>query len=214
MSRAEAKARTRQLLLDSAHRVFVAKGFAAASVEEIAAGAGFTRGAFYANFADKAAVLWELAEDEQRMAIEALHAGLDAAEQTTKVQALQDWFDARLAHRPLERAIAELLHQVGHTPEGRARLARTFSTEREVVVRLLEAVTGELGVELPIPVEHFAAMGFALGNGLFQQHLADPAAVPSTLFSDGLAYLWFGVLAVGAGSEAFTPARRPADQTE
>ncbi|MGN5382476.1 TetR family transcriptional regulator [Streptomyces lasalocidi] len=36
LTRAEAKARTRRLLLDAAARVFARKGFAGASVEEIA----------------------------------------------------------------------------------------------------------------------------------------------------------------------------------
>ncbi|HTZ25378.1 MAG TPA: TetR family transcriptional regulator, partial [Streptosporangiaceae bacterium] len=42
LTRAEAKARTRELLLDAAARTFARKGFAGASVEEIAEDAGFT----------------------------------------------------------------------------------------------------------------------------------------------------------------------------
>ena len=47
LTRAEKRARTRAALRDAAARVFVERGFQGASVEVIAAEAGFTRGAFY-----------------------------------------------------------------------------------------------------------------------------------------------------------------------
>ncbi len=48
---------TRTRLLDAAQRVFVERGIFAATVEEICDAAGFTRGAFYSNFADKEALI-------------------------------------------------------------------------------------------------------------------------------------------------------------
>jgi AcrR family transcriptional regulator len=45
--------RTRAALLDAAAEVFARKGFAAATLDEIAEGAGFTRGAFHHHFASK-----------------------------------------------------------------------------------------------------------------------------------------------------------------
>jgi len=47
------RARTRERLLDAAYEVFAETGLAAASVEQIAERAGFTRGAFYSNFDTK-----------------------------------------------------------------------------------------------------------------------------------------------------------------
>lgn len=52
---------TRQLLLEAAGRVFAAKGYEGASVSDIAAAAGFTKGAFYASFASKEEVFLEIA---------------------------------------------------------------------------------------------------------------------------------------------------------
>ncbi|WP_430741924.1 TetR/AcrR family transcriptional regulator (plasmid) [Streptomyces sp. P13-3-3] len=43
--------RTRAHLLDAAFTVFAAKGFGRVSIEEICEAAGYTRGAFYSNFA-------------------------------------------------------------------------------------------------------------------------------------------------------------------
>ncbi|MGZ2744311.1 TetR/AcrR family transcriptional regulator [Burkholderia stagnalis] len=57
---AQKRDRTRERLLCAAHAIFSTKGFVAASIEEIAAVAGHTRGAFYSNFRDKTELLLEL----------------------------------------------------------------------------------------------------------------------------------------------------------
>jgi AcrR family transcriptional regulator len=53
LTRRESQERTRQQLLDMAVEVFAEKGFARASVEEIAERAGYSKGAVYSNFASK-----------------------------------------------------------------------------------------------------------------------------------------------------------------
>jgi AcrR family transcriptional regulator len=45
------RARTRTRLLDAAFAVFAAKGFGRVSIEEVCEAAGYSRGAFYSNFA-------------------------------------------------------------------------------------------------------------------------------------------------------------------
>lgn len=45
------RGRTRARLLDAAFRVFAAKGFGRVSIEEVCEAAGYSRGAFYSNFA-------------------------------------------------------------------------------------------------------------------------------------------------------------------
>ena len=52
LSREQSREQTRESLLAAAHDVFVQKGFAHASVEEITSAAGYSRGAFYSNFED------------------------------------------------------------------------------------------------------------------------------------------------------------------
>ena len=49
----ERAALTRERILSSAQRIFVSDGFEAAKLDEIASTAGYTRGAFYANFKNK-----------------------------------------------------------------------------------------------------------------------------------------------------------------
>ncbi len=55
---------TRERVLDAAREVFAERGVIGGSVEDICERAGFTRGAFYSNFADKADVLEALISRE------------------------------------------------------------------------------------------------------------------------------------------------------
>ncbi|SIT42352.1 Transcriptional regulator [Paraburkholderia piptadeniae] len=60
LTREQSKDQTRLRLLDAAQAIFMKKGFAAASVEDIAEAAGYTRGAFYSNFRSKPELFLEL----------------------------------------------------------------------------------------------------------------------------------------------------------
>jgi AcrR family transcriptional regulator len=53
LTRDESKAKTRQRLLDEAHRLFRDKGYAATSLEQVAEAAEVTKGAIYGHFSTK-----------------------------------------------------------------------------------------------------------------------------------------------------------------
>jgi AcrR family transcriptional regulator len=57
-------AATRRALLDAARRIFARDGFEACRIEEIAAAAGYTRGAFYAHFRAKEDLFFAIFEQE------------------------------------------------------------------------------------------------------------------------------------------------------
>lgn len=54
LSRIEQQQQTKEAILDAAIELFVAHGIEATSIEDVTAHAGFTRGAFYSNFVNKA----------------------------------------------------------------------------------------------------------------------------------------------------------------
>src|SRR5690242_9102464 len=60
LTREDSRELTTQRLLDAAQRLIAKKGLSAASVENIAAAAGYTRGAFYSNFKSKDDLFIEL----------------------------------------------------------------------------------------------------------------------------------------------------------
>src|ERR1700704_7148483 len=60
---------TREKLFEAAARVFEEQGINAASIETIAAAAGFTRGAFYSNFTSKDELIIAMLEDHVEQTI-------------------------------------------------------------------------------------------------------------------------------------------------
>jgi AcrR family transcriptional regulator len=62
LSRAEQQARTRERLLEAAAAVFAEHGVDGAAIDDIAARAGYSRGAFYSNFSDKTELLIALCD--------------------------------------------------------------------------------------------------------------------------------------------------------
>ncbi|MDY0309230.1 MAG: TetR family transcriptional regulator [Castellaniella sp.] len=85
LTREQSREQTRQRLLDATRALFAAQGFAATSVEQIALDAGYTRGAFYSNFQDKADIFLALLRREHERIMSELQALLEdppAADQT------------------------------------------------------------------------------------------------------------------------------------
>ncbi|BDA83776.1 TetR family transcriptional regulator [Aureimonas sp. SA4125] len=77
--RSETREENRTRLLAAARRAFAGKGFAAASMDELTAEAGLTRGALYHNFGDKLGLLAAVvAEVDGEMAGRAKQAGAAA----------------------------------------------------------------------------------------------------------------------------------------
>ncbi|MBK8468388.1 MAG: TetR/AcrR family transcriptional regulator [Actinomycetales bacterium] len=70
---------TRERLLDAAAVVFAARGVAGASVEEVCERAGFTRGAFYSNFATKDELVVALLDREEGALLDQLTTALGDA---------------------------------------------------------------------------------------------------------------------------------------
>src|SRR3954452_23252232 len=60
---------TRDKLFEAAARVFDEQGINAASIEAVAAAAGFTRGAFYSNFASKDELIFAMLENHVEQAV-------------------------------------------------------------------------------------------------------------------------------------------------
>jgi AcrR family transcriptional regulator len=71
LTRDESRQQTQALLREAALRQFALHGVAGTSAERIAEAAGFTRGAFYANFANKGSLLLDLMR--RKMAAESPH---------------------------------------------------------------------------------------------------------------------------------------------
>ena len=194
MTRTETKARTRSALLEAGASVFAHRGFHAATVEDIAATAGFTRGAFYANFRDKADLLLTLLDSESRSNLDALDRKLDADPAAHGLHALAAWFDETFATpSPLEVAVAEFAPHALRDPEHAARMRQRLREVQERVTAIIERECARAEFSLPIPAAHFATMIIAVVDGLAGLHRLDPETAPTELLADTLIYLGEGI---------------------
>jgi AcrR family transcriptional regulator len=172
---AERTEATRRKLLAAAERIFARDGFEAARLEDIAAGAGYTRGAFYANFGGKEEIFFALLEQWVWQRIDSVRAVLRKQKTPSqKLAALRKYYaeiakDRRVVLISLEFKLFALRH-----PEAHARLQDRHRRLRamwgELIAELLEA----LGRTLPISNTAASAACSSLAQGLLLEQLVDP----------------------------------------
>src|ERR1700683_3662645 len=98
----ERSAATRRKLLAAAKRIFAQDGFEGARLEDIAARAGYTRGAFYANFESKEDIFFALLAEWVRERIDSVIAALRRHEDPRqKLSALRTHYAAVATDRSL-----------------------------------------------------------------------------------------------------------------
>jgi AcrR family transcriptional regulator len=198
LTRKEQQAETRERLLGSAAKVFARRGFQAASLDEIAADAGFTKGAVYANFAGKEALFLAMLDErfaERRAAIERIAA--TGEEPETQVRRGGGEFAQYLTADPdWQQLFAEMVAHAGRDERFRAALVARYRDLRAVIAEAYAGRADELGVEPPVPVEQIALMVFAMGNGFAVEKTLEPDAVPDDLFATMLEIFLTGMRAM------------------
>ncbi len=204
---------TRARLIQSAEKIFARDGFEAAKLEEIAANAGYTRGAFYANFKNKEDLFFALLEAEISSRIEKGRNRIDQFEDpVAKLQALRTFIlDICLDRRWSLLALEFKLFAIRH-PEVKARLAamnRRFASSRAGILR--DVMQG-LGRQLPASANAAGMSLAALAYGLTLEHMLDRAIMPEgdvtkimANFFDGLTA---GIEGKPSGRRGLQPDRR------
>jgi AcrR family transcriptional regulator len=165
-------------LLVAGAEVFAELGYHAASVEEIARRAGYTRGAVYSNFpGGKPDLFLALADARNAELTRGLTAALGAGD--------PERFAATYAHvvrpadpDPLQRASDEFLSAAADDPELRQRAARLIMTTLDRVTALMSEQLAAEGTEPPVPVSELALLAVALSAGLRSIEAISPDLVP------------------------------------
>jgi AcrR family transcriptional regulator len=172
---AERTRATRRKLLDAAKQIFAQQGFEAARLEDIAAGAGYTRGAFYANFKSKEDIFFALFEEWVGERIDSLTSALRTrSNPIEKLAALRTHYaqfaaDRRLVLISMEFKLFALRH-----PEAHARLRSRHRRIRASFSELFSEVMGALAKTVPIAYPAASACLGAVAQGLLLEHLLDP----------------------------------------
>lgn len=195
LSREQSRQQTRERLLTSAAELFAECGVNGTSVEQIAERAGYSRGAFYSNFADKHEITLELLLQRTHRELDDVsqldHATLNPLRQFNRdrAQHLEQWLALRL----------ELVLHILRNPELRSRLA-----ERELLAR--DAIAAGIAAQLPhLPADPalLALIVHALEDGLLIQKLLTPRDISDDVVVDAYELLmnsWAALAEKGARS--------------
>jgi AcrR family transcriptional regulator len=177
LSRDEQVARNRQLVLAAARRVFLAHGYASATLDAIAEEAGFSKGVVYSQFSNKADMFLALLEariDERAEQNERLAAQLDGRQLAEAVPELA--LALRRAEPEWTQLVLEFRLHAARVPELSRRYAdlhqRTVDRLASVFTRLHERA----GSTPRYPPSVLAKLALAINVGAFLEQLADPAA--------------------------------------
>ena len=168
---------TRRKLLAAAEQIFARSGFEAARLEDIAAKAGYTRGAFYANFESKEDIFFTLLEEWVTDTIGSLAASLQIHEgREARSRALRQHYveiakDRRLVMLSLEYKLFAVRH-----PEAHARVRARQDRLKQSATKILAMVsTGRR----PAGISN-RAIGTALGalsQALLLERLVNPGVL-------------------------------------
>lgn len=184
-SRAETQQQTREALLRSASKVFAQRGYHAATVDEVAATAGYSQGALYSNFAGKEALLLATArryveEQAQRWA----QAFGDAPDEDSRLRAPADaWMDGLTQDPDDFLLFIELWTSAARKPALRPAFAEGWAAGREFMARAVRTVAEDGGLTLTDDqVDDGVTLLDALGIGLAVRRLVDPHSAPDDFF--------------------------------
>jgi AcrR family transcriptional regulator len=190
--RSARKAQTRASLLAAAARVYARRGFGGATLDEVAAEAGFTKGAVYSHFGSKENLLLALMEE---------HLASHVAEQIALFDRQRTTWERPLAGsarwmQQLEedpdpfRLFVELWVYAQRDERLRERLAGGLDALRATFARFAAESAADAGVQSPPRAdEQFANVMLGLGLGLPMLRLIDPETVPASLLGAVLSVL-------------------------
>jgi AcrR family transcriptional regulator len=185
LTRPEQSERNRNLVLDAARSIFLARGYHAATVEEIADRAGFSRGVVYSRFGTKADLLLALLDrriDELAEQNAALARDLSGDRGAI---ALMDQAAARVHDDPgWGLLLIEFRVHAARDPELNQRYAAAHRRTIAGIAAALAAVYERAGQDPPFPAGQLAELLAALGSGAQLEHAANPAALPASFRAD------------------------------
>src|ERR1700682_4263410 len=175
---------TCEKLFEAAARVFEEQGIGGASIEVIAAAAGFTRGAFYSNFKSKDELIIAMIEDHVEQSI---RRNLDLLARHTNIA---DFLDAlktmdRSQQDPLGRS--PLLHMemilfVARAEKRRPELAKRLRARRKLIADIVETTSKNSGKNRVLNPTWTGAILLALEGGFRLHRLIDPETTPPDSF--------------------------------
>ena len=208
MTREERRAHTRMCLMEAAGKIFSRQGLQQASIDDVAEEAGYTKGAFYANFKSKEELF--LAMLDERFAarlseIEDVVASEGDIEAQTR-QAGTDFTEHLRANDEWERLFFEFAAYAARNPDFRDELVTRYRSLRDAIAAALGRSKERHGHAAWMDLDQVSLMLFAISNGFALEKLLEPDAVSDDLYGRMLLVFFTGLKALADERAAVRPA--------
>jgi AcrR family transcriptional regulator len=171
-------------LFEAAARVFEEQGIGGASIEAIAAAAGFSRGAFYSNFKSKEELIIAMLEDhvEQsiRRSLDLLARHKNPADFIEALRTMDRSRQDPLGRSPLLHM--EMILFVARAEQRRPDLAKRLRARRQLIAEIVETTSRNSGKDGALNPTWTGAILLALEDGFRLHRLIDPETTPADSF--------------------------------
>jgi AcrR family transcriptional regulator len=204
LTRKEKQAHTRSCLMKSAAKVFTRRGLQQASIDEVAEDAGFTKGAFYANFKNKEELFLAMLDErfsERIEDIEEVIAGEGTSAEKAR-RAGDDFTKMIVADPEWERLFFEFTAYAARNEEFRQELVTRYRSMRDRIATAMRARHEEFGIESPLPFDQVAMMTCAMANGFALEKMLEGDDVPDDLYGTMLMVFFTGLTALKQSAPA------------
>lgn len=179
---------TRQRIFAAAATVFAERGVAGATIGQIAAEAGFTRGAFYSNFRTTDEVALAMLDDHLARSHDhnrsLLAANPDAKSLVRALRRDEGREDDPLHQNPLLQV--ELMMHVARTPELRSRMGEQLQAMRGLLGEIAAKALADKRPDVDVDPHRLGTILVAIEDGLRLHRIIDPASTPAGAFLDAL----------------------------
>lgn len=167
---------TRTALLRSASRTICEQGMQGASIDRIAAEAGYTKGAFYAHFASKEDMFLTLLDEHFAAELQRMDAELTGAEEP--MQEARRAAEGFLAHIDSDPQWRRLYQEfANHAARNDAFRAQFATRQRDLRARMAAVFTRwatDLGLAPTVAPTDVAAMTLFMADGFLLNRTIDP----------------------------------------
>jgi AcrR family transcriptional regulator len=184
---------TRDHLLEAAAQVLSERGYHGASLDEVAAKAGFTKGAVYSNFKNKEALFLALLDSMREREMEAVHQTIEASDIPPELR-LEDF--VTLWREPSTPATfswislyLEFCLYAIRNPAAREQLVELEEASIDSIAEILETERAKSGIHTDESPRQLARIVVAFMRGLSIMRELDPPAVDEEFLQVALAVL-------------------------
>jgi AcrR family transcriptional regulator len=200
LTRKQKQAKTRSALLRSAAKLICRKGITEASIDDVTADAGYTKGAFYANFKSKEEMFLVMLDERYATELERLEAHLpgEGAPAEEVRESAEDFIRFVRSDPEWPKLYFEFVVYAARNPDFREELATRNRAMRERIAEVIRNWATDFPAQPPFPFEDIAVMLFCMADGFLIAQLVEPN-IDENLYATMNATLFRGIAASALG---------------